>query len=123
MKKDRLRGRAERGQRGEDAAAAWLESRGCRIVAKNFRRPFGELDLVALEGDRLLFVEVRSTSRGFLGDITDSVNDKKQKRLTRIADYFLETHPKLGEETEFVVIGVRFEGDEPVIERVVRDAF
>lgn len=123
MSKDRLEGRAERGQRGEDAAAAWLEARGCRVVARNFRRPFGELDLVALEDDRLLFVEVRSTSRGFLGDITDSVNDKKQQRLTRIASYFLETHPKLGDETEFVVIGVRFQDGEAVVERVVRDAF
>lgn len=81
--------RVERGRLAEDAAAAWLEARGWRIVARNVWYRVGELDIVADDGEQLVFVEVRSRGRRDVFRAEDSVRYPKQLRLTRAAQLFL----------------------------------
>ncbi len=126
----RLQGRQERGQAAEDAAAAALKGLGWRIVERNYRRPFGELDIIVRHSkeDRLAFVEVRSRSGAYLADPLDSIDEGKQERLRRIAEHWLQTHAPKGreadEDIEFIVIGVRFDDKgQPQIDRIIEDAF
>lgn len=77
------------GQRGEDAAAGLLQARGYRILARNFRCRWGEIDIVAEEGGYLVFVEVKTRSgRGF-GAPAEAVDPRKRQRLRRVAERYL----------------------------------
>jgi len=84
------RGRAgELGRRGEELAAELLRARGYTIVERNFRCRAGEIDLVALDGPTVVFVEVRSRRGERVGTPLESVDPRKQARLTLVARHFL----------------------------------
>lgn len=82
--------RLELGRRGEALAAQHFERLGFAIVARNFRTRFGELDLVACDGDTLVFCEVK-TRRG--GNPWDAIGPDKQARVRRMARAFLAEAP------------------------------
>lgn len=77
------------GHLSEGRAARWLESRGLRVLERNLLCRAGEIDLVALECDVLVFVEVRYRGSASHGGAAASVNRGKQRRLLRAARYFL----------------------------------
>ncbi len=78
------------GRAAEERAAAFLESHGVRIRARNIRRPYGELDLVAEHGDTLVLVEVRKRSHPGYGDAAASIDRRKRARLLRMAAAYLQ---------------------------------
>lgn len=77
------------GRLGEELAARRLESEGYRIVARNYRCSAGEVDLVAQDGDCLVFVEVRTRRGEAWGTPEESVTKKKQARLVAVAESYL----------------------------------
>lgn len=86
------------GDKGEAFAAAFLESKGFTILTRNYRRPWGEIDIVAKKAKILHFVEVKTVSRGTNGgDVThetdfspeDNVHFMKRQRFGRIIETFL----------------------------------
>jgi putative endonuclease len=79
------------GRLGERLAAEHLERRGCSIVRRNHRTRFGEIDLIVLDGDILVFVEVK-TRRG-RGSPWDSLDDAKQAQVRRMARAYLAEEP------------------------------
>ena len=83
---DPRRGRA---RWGEGIAAAWLRLKGYRIEARNWRCPHGELDLVARDGDTLVFVEVKTRTSRAAGAPEEAVNHAKRRRLVRLAQAYL----------------------------------
>lgn len=82
--------RQQIGRTAEDSAVAFLEARGVEIIARNFRRRLGELDIVAREQDTLLVIEVRKRSSNKFGGAAASVDFRKQAKLRRAAALFLE---------------------------------
>jgi putative endonuclease len=82
--------RQQIGRAAEDAAVAFLISRGIDIVARNFRRRLGELDVVARERDTLIIAEVRTRASNRFGGAAASVDYRKQVKLRRAAALFLE---------------------------------
>jgi putative endonuclease len=82
------------GREGESRAVAALEAKGMTIVARNFRSRFGEIDIIALENDVIVFVEVKSWGRYGLEDLRLVINAKKQRRIIETAKYFLLEHRK-----------------------------
>src|SRR5437870_10675848 len=80
------------GSRSERAAGRYLRRLGYRIVARNYSCRHGELDLVAVDGSCVVFVEVRSTEGTDPAVAAASVNDTKQRRLTQLALHFLQKH-------------------------------
>jgi len=113
----RSRGRPDTGRRAEQLAAAELERQGLRIIARNWRRPEGELDLVADDNGLCVFVEVRSRTGVEQGDPLESITARKRARVIRAARLFLdsETVPAAG--YRFDVVGVTFfdDGREPLL--------
>ena len=81
-----------RGDRGEALVADELVRRGCQILARNFRCRFGELDLIALDGGTLCFVEVKLRSETRYGLPREAVTPAKQRKLRTTAAYYLATH-------------------------------
>jgi len=94
------------GQRGEAAAARYLRRRGLKIVARGSRLKPGELDLVALEGDVLVFVEVKTRRTAETGHPSEAVTPAKQRRLTRLAVTFMKRHGLLDRKARFDVVAV-----------------
>ena len=80
------------GAGAEDAARAFLLARGWQDVARNARLRVGEIDLVMLDGDTLVFVEVRFRSNTAYGSGADTVDWRKQRKLVRAAEGFLQRH-------------------------------
>lgn len=82
------------GEDYEERSARLLESYGLTIVARRFRCRVGEIDIIARDDHRLLFVEVRARSNLSHGGAAGSVNHRKQCKLTRCAAFFLNQNPQ-----------------------------
>ncbi len=85
-------GRQRLGRRGEAVAEDFLRRRGCRILARNYRCPLGELDLVVEEDGVVVFVEVKTRRGSRAGTGAEAVAPYKRRRLRRLARYFLAAH-------------------------------
>jgi putative endonuclease len=81
--------RQELGKTGEDLAAAELERRGYAIVARRYRTRYGEIDIVARDGDTLVFVEVKVRATAEYGTAVEAVTRSKQRRVVRMAEDYL----------------------------------
>ncbi len=81
------------GQRGEDAVVSQIVSWGWQVVARNWRCKFGELDIVARDGDTLIFIEVKTRSSAVFGHPAEAVDASKLMRLRRLVGQWLHEHP------------------------------
>ena len=86
------------GDFGERLAAAHLEAKGSRIIDRKFRVVEAEIDLIARDGETLVFVEVRTRRGGEAGMAALSVNAAKAKQLLRAVDWYIEHHPEFADE-------------------------
>lgn len=84
----------EIGDLGETKAAEFLESKGCRIVCRNYHCRYGEIDIIAQTDEYILFVEVKTRARNGFGTPAEAVDRKKQKKLIITAYDFLGKNPK-----------------------------
>ena len=75
-------------------AAAYLAGRGLVILARNYRTRLGEIDVVARDGDVLVFVEVRMRADGHFGGALESVTPRKQRRIAAAAGMYLRQFPR-----------------------------
>lgn len=115
--------RHARGAASEDAALAFLQAQGLRLLARNARARGGELDLVMQDGASLVFVEVRYRSDPAFGGALASVDRGKRRKLVRAAQLYLARNPRLANTPcRFDVIAAS--GD-PLAPRMewLRDAF
>ena len=107
-----------RGTAAERDAASLLTSAGYQIVERNFRCKAGELDIVARDGDVLVFVEVRSRSDGEHGDAEEMIGRAKQRRVARVARCYLAVAAPAFEQCRFDVVAIT--GGEAIL---IKDAF
>jgi putative endonuclease len=94
------------GTRSERAAGRFLKKLGYRVLVCNYRCPVGEIDLVALDGNCIVFVEVRSTGGDDVARPAASVDPAKQRRLTNLALHFLQKHRLLDRPARFDVLAL-----------------
>jgi putative endonuclease len=83
------------GEDYETRAAQWLTDRGMRLLARNFRAKTGEIDIIARDRDHLVFLEVRARSNRAFSTAAGSVDRRKQQRILRTAQLYLQRHPEL----------------------------
>lgn len=116
-------GRKALGDAAEQAAVELLERGGYRVVERNFRCPWGEVDVVAERGELLCFVEVRMRSSAAWGDPAHTVSWAKQRRVTRAAlHYLFERGGGRDRMIRFDVVSVLGRGEGAVLEHIP-DAF
>ncbi|MBF0135061.1 MAG: YraN family protein [Magnetococcus sp. DMHC-1] len=82
------------GRFAEDLAAGHLSRTGYRILERNVRFRRGELDIVALQGDTLVFCEVKARRTDTYGSPAEAIDFRKQRRLTLLATLYLQAHPE-----------------------------
>jgi putative endonuclease len=105
------------GTSGEDDAAAFLRKKGLRILERNFRTRYGEIDIVARDGESVVFVEVKARSAGALAEPKDAVDAKKRKRIIMAAREHLSSFGEA--RARFDVVSIRYDGDgKPSIEHL-----
>jgi putative endonuclease len=119
-----VRDRIWLGNYGERVAAVWLQSQGCKILARNYRSPRkGEVDIIARHGKLLLFVEVKTRRKGSKIRGLDAVGKDKQKLIERGANSWLKRLGTRELPWRFDVIEVSVEeGKKPQVNQV-KDAF
>lgn len=79
------------GQWGERQARLHLEAKGYEVVASNFRSRTGEIDIVARQGDELVFVEVKTRRGDAFGSAEDSISSARAERLAEVAEEYLRS--------------------------------
>ncbi len=94
------------GTRGEQAAERYLVDLGYRVLRRQHRNSGGELDLIALEGDTVVFVEVKTRRGVDHGLPVDAIDSNKRRRMTRAALVFLKREGWLNRRSQFDVIAV-----------------
>ena len=111
------------GAAGEAAAARHLERCGFRIVEANVRCRLGEIDIVAFDAGVIVFVEVKGNRGRQYGAPEEMVTPFKQRRLTRLAGWYLQRRGWLGRPARFDVVAVDWEESGVARVRHFRDAF
>jgi putative endonuclease len=106
------------GRRGERAAEKFLKRQGYIILARGERDRIGELDLVAVDGRTVVFVEVKTRTSHDAGHPVEAIDQDKQRRLTRVALAYLKRHDLLECSARFDIVAVTWpEGAKhPVVE-------
>ncbi len=111
------------GARGERVAARFLKRARYRILTRNYRCPAGEIDIIAADGDMLVFVEVKTRCSNESADPEINVTHTKQRQIERVARYYVQSRSAHAQPCRFDVVSVVLPGrGEPVVEHFV-DAF
>jgi len=115
-------GHRQVGVTGEDKACRFLRWRGYHILERNYRSPFGELDIIASRRKWLVFCEVKARSSGELDMALAAVDSRRQERMARTASHYLNVKGDTARDCRFDVIALLKDGAKWRIEHV-KDAF
>lgn len=96
----------ETGKKGEDLAVDYLQHHGYKIIERNFQKRYGEIDIVAQEGDTLVFVEVKTRRGSKFGSAVESVSPWKLKTLVRSCYFYKSLHSELPEALRVDLVAV-----------------
>ena len=110
------------GERGEDLAVRVLEREGYVILARRYRVRAGEIDIVALDGRCLVFIEVKARRSLRCGDPADAVTARKRRKICAVATDYLARHAVTAEACRFDVVTVALVEARPQV-AIIRNAF
>ena len=106
MTKERL----DLGREGETLALQRLQSLGYRCIARNYRCALGEVDLVAKDGDTLVFVEIKTRKGGSLEYAKSAVTERKKRQLSKVALAYMKANRCCDAKSRFDVVAIRVSG-------------
>ena len=110
------------GKTGENLACGELERRGYVILARRYRRRGGELDVIARDGQTLVFVEVKTRDGRAFGEGVDAVTARKRRRITQVALDYVARHGLTDCPCRFDVVSIQIDGSRSTI-HLFRSAF
>ncbi len=110
------------GRFGEDLAFKKIKRLGYKKIIRNYRCSVGEVDLVANDGDTLVFIEIKTRKGKSTGYAKEAVNARKRKQLSKVALFYMKSNDCTEAKARFDVIAISIIGDKPQIE-VVKNAF
>lgn len=109
------------GRAGEEAALRLLQIRGYKVLARNFRSKFGEIDIVAQDGNILVFVEVKTRWSKEYGYPEEAVTPQKLRSIVRTSEYYKLTHPNTPDLMRVDVVAVEVEGNQAKAARIIKN--
>lgn len=115
--------RAGLGRKGEKYAERFLRRRRYRTVTRNYRCPAGEIDLIALDGQTIVFIEVKTRRSREHADPQDAVNPGKQRRLWRSAQFFLQQTGSQDRPCRFDILAITLNAETKMEVEHIPDAF
>jgi putative endonuclease len=110
------------GKTGEDLACRELERRGYAILERRWRLRGGEIDIIARDGDTVVFVEVKARDGSAFGEGSEAVTVQKQRRIVQLALWYLARHRLVDVPCRFDVVSIAVDRVPPVVE-VYQNAF
>ena len=110
------------GQRGEAIARTYLEQKGYKILAANWRYRRAEVDLIAMEGPILVFIEVKTRSNDAYGEPEQGITARKEQMLTSAAHAYIE-QTEHEDEIRFDIISILYLDEQSYSVRHLEDAF
>ncbi len=116
------RQRLELGKEGEDLALKKVESLGYKCIARNYRCSLGELDLVARDGETLVFIEIKTRKGKSLDYAKEAVHARKQRQMSKVALAYMKKYGCEDARARFDVVVIHQKGLDREIE-VIRNAF
>ena len=116
------RERLELGELGEDLALKEIKGLGYKKIVRNYRCTLGEVDLIARDGDTLVFIEIKTRRGKSIAYAKEAVDAKKRRQLSKVALAYLKSNNCYGVKARFDVVAVSLAGDKPQIE-VIQNAF
>jgi putative endonuclease len=105
-REDEVASSVEVGRRGEQVAVRYLKSRGYRILERNYRWNRAEIDVIALDGEVLVFVEVKTRGGEEFGTPARAVDRRKQNQIARVAAHYLQERRLGGTDCRFDVLAL-----------------
>lgn len=111
------------GKNGEVIAATYLQKRGYKIIGKNYHCKFGEIDVIAFDGDCLVFIEVKTRSSTSFGTPAAAVDFRKQKQISKAAHAYLRDKQMMDCNTRFDVVGITVQNKKPPKVELFTNAF
>lgn len=109
----------ELGRKYEDIAVQYLKNLGFKIIERSYSCPMGEIDIIALEGQTLAFIEVRARTRIDFGTPAETINKSKQDKIVKTALNYIKNKNIKVEELRFDIVSIAPQ-QEPVF---IRNAF
>lgn len=106
----------ELGKKGEDLAAKFLSDKGYKVLERNYRTPYGEIDIICHYQDTLIFVEVKTRSSQKYGLPQESITFRKKQHLRKAASLYLNTRETWTRFIRFDVVAILIQGARPSIE-------
>jgi len=93
-------------KKGEELAVSYLRKKGYKIIERNFRKGYGEIDIVAVHENTLVFIEVKTRTSNSFGSPLEAITYWKLKSLIKTAQYYKMIHPKLPDSLRIDAISV-----------------
>ena len=103
-----MSGNIEFGKAAENAAAEFLKAKGYKILERNYKNKFGEIDIIAQQSGVICFLEVKARRSVNLGVPQEAVSLFKQKQISRMAVYYLKVHNLLEHSARFDVLALLY---------------
>jgi putative endonuclease len=100
------------GLRGEDIAADYLKRKGYSVLNRNFRTPYGEIDLVSEQGNSIVFTEVKTRASKSLGPPEISITRRKADHMRSAAEFYIQEYGEQYDEWRIDVISVQIQTNE-----------
>ena len=102
----------ELGAKGEEIAVRYLQSREYKILERNYRIRSGEIDIIAEQGENLVFIEVKTRADKHFGSPFESVTVRKQKQLSKVALEYISKQDWHDRPARFDVVGIELQEGE-----------
>ncbi len=112
------RQRQQIGQAGEKAVVSYLKKKAYKILEQNFKCPVGEIDIIAKEKKTIVFVEVKTRRSLSFGSARMAITQKKQRKISMAALYYLKTNHQMDQRARFDVVTVLSTGEENAIDHI-----
>jgi putative endonuclease len=119
---DLTRERLSLGEKGEKLALKKIKRLGYKFIAKNYRCPLGEIDLIARDSDCLVFIEIKTRRGSSIGYAKEAVNKRKMRQISKVALAYMKANNCCDVKARFDVIAINIKGGMEEIE-VIPDAF
>ena len=116
------RERLELGKWGENLAVKKIKGLGYKEIVRNYRCPLGEVDLIAREGDTLVFIEIKTRKDKSIGYAKEAVDARKRRQLSKVALAYMKSMECCDVKARFDVIAINLDRDKPQVE-VIKNAF
>jgi putative endonuclease len=110
-----------KGRKGEQLAAKHLQNNGYKILELNWHKRWAEIDIVALDGDTLAFIEVKTRYSKERGLPEESITPQKLSSLVRSAQLYAQEHPKLPEALRIDFVGIDYTNGNPPRINVIKN--